>query len=178
MKQIFRFLNQILLLFVFILSIKTVDAVNNSKLIAIHYGNQGWNMDQVANLSLWLGKNPAVIVLFTDWCDNSMNSLFYTQLKHIWDSKNIPLITWQLFECNGISQPGIIKLVNNNTFDTYINQYGDRLKKWLAGNDGIYGTDDDRRAYLRLGMKFEGEEEYLPSVATQPSPVIATECSK
>ena len=59
------------------------------------------------------------------------------------------LITWGLYECNFISQPGIIKLVNNNTFDTYINRFSDHLKKWLAGNDGIYGDDDDRRAYLR-----------------------------
>ena len=40
--------------------------------------------------------------------------------------------------------------MNNNTFDTYINRFSDHLKKWLAGNDGIYGDDDDdRRAYLR-----------------------------
>jgi hypothetical protein len=172
MKQIFRFLNQILLLFVFILIIKTVDAADNSKLTAIHYGDQGWYMDQVANLSLWLGKQQAVIVLFTDWCNNSLNSLFYSQLMHIWNSKSIPMITWGLIECNGISQPGIIKLVNNNTFDTYINQFGDRLKKWLAGNDGIYGTSDDRRAYLRLGMKSEGEEEYLPQVASHSNRML------
>ncbi len=112
-------------------------------------------MHQVANLSLWVGKHPVVIVIFTDWCNNFMNSLFYTQLNHIWNSKSIPLITWQLYQCNDISQPGIIKLVNNNTFDPYINQFSDRFKKWLTGNDGIYGTDDDRRAYLRLDMKFE-----------------------
>jgi hypothetical protein len=44
---------------------------------------------------------------------------------------------------------------NNNTFDPYINQFGNRLKKWLAGPDGMYENDDDRRAYLRLGMKFD-----------------------
>jgi hypothetical protein len=48
-----------------------------------------------------------------------------------------------------------MKLIYNGTFDEYINQFSDRLKKWLAGSDGIYGTNDDRRAYLRLGMKFD-----------------------
>jgi hypothetical protein len=67
-------------------------------------------------------------------------------------------------ECNDVRQPGIIKLVNNNTFDEYINEFSDRLKKWLAGNDGIYGSNDDRRAYLRLGMKSERKEKYLPQV--------------
>jgi hypothetical protein len=83
--------------------------------------------------------------------------LIDVQLHNIWNNKTIPLITWQLFECDGSKHPGVIKLVNNNTYDTYINQFGDRLKKWLAGNDSIYGNDDDRRAYLRLGMKFEAK---------------------
>ena len=161
MIHLLRFVNQILLLFIFILSIKNGNAAVNYKLTAIHYGNQGWEMNQVRNLSLWAGKHPTTIVLFTDWCDNSMNSLFYTQLKHIWDNQSIPLITWGLYECNGVSQPGIIKLVNNNTFDTYLNQFSDRLKKWLAGNDGIYGNDDDRRAYLRLGINFEEKSIYI-----------------
>jgi hypothetical protein len=32
-----------------------------------------------------------------------MNNLFYTELKHIWDNQSIPLITWELRECNGLS---------------------------------------------------------------------------
>ncbi len=161
MKQLFRFLNQFLLLLIFILLTKNVDADVNYKLMSVYYGNQGWFMDQVGNLTLWVGKHQAVIVLFTDWCNNSMYGLFNTQLNNIWNSKSIPLITWGLMECNDKHQPGIIKLVNNNTFDGYINEFSDRLKKWLAGNDGIYGTDDDRRAYLRLGIKSERKEECL-----------------
>ncbi len=71
-----RFLNQILLMFILVLSIKDGAIAVNYKLTAIHYGNQGWDMDQIRNLSLWLDKHPTTIVLFTDWCDNSMNSLF------------------------------------------------------------------------------------------------------
>ena len=82
-----------LLLLVSILSIIDRTEAVNYKLTAIHYGNQGWNMEQVGNLSLWLGKHPTTIVLYTDWCNNSMNSLFNTQLKHIWDSQSIPSIT-------------------------------------------------------------------------------------
>ncbi len=112
-------------------------------------------MGQIENLTSWVGKRPAVVVLFTNWCGDSINLVFNLQLKNIWNNKTIPLITWQLFECDYKNQPGITKLVINNTFDTYINQFGDRLKTWLAGNDGIYGNGDDRRIYLRLGMKFE-----------------------
>jgi hypothetical protein len=160
MIQLFRFFYQILLVLIFILSIKNGNAAINYKLTAVHYGNQGWNMDQVANLSSWIGKHPTVVVLFTEWCETTMNSLFYTQLRNIWNSSSIPIITWQLFGCGDIGQPGVVKLVNNNTFDAYINQFGDHLKKWLAGNDGIYGTSDDRRAYIRLGMKSVENEEF------------------
>jgi hypothetical protein len=62
------------------------------------------------------------------------------------------VISWEIRDCRGDYQPGVIKLVNNGTYDSYINQFGDRLKAWLSGNDSVYGTDDDRRAYLRLGM--------------------------
>jgi hypothetical protein len=57
-------------------------------------------------------------------------------------------------ECGGKYQGGIMKLIGNGTFDEYINQFGDHLKKWLSGPDEKYGTDDDRRAYLRLGILF------------------------
>ncbi len=151
MIQLFRFLSQILLLFVFILSIKNIDAAVNYKLTSAYIGHGGRSMYEVGNFSSWIGKHPTVVVLFTDWCNNSMDDIFNIQLNNLWNSRSIPLITWQLFECGYRSHPGIIKLVNNNTFDIYLNQFSDRLKKWLAGNDSIYGTNDDRRAYLRLG---------------------------
>ncbi len=153
--KLYRFLNRILLLFVFITSIKNVYGTVNYKLTAVYYGNQGWAMDEIENLSSWTGKGFTVIVLFTDWCNTSMNDLFNIQLNNIWNNRSIPLITWELFECGGVSQPGIINLVNTNLYDTYINQFGDRLETWLAGNDGIIGNNDDRRAYLRLGRKFQ-----------------------
>lgn len=150
--ELFKFLKQTLLLLLFISSIKTVYSVTNYKLTSIFYGNQGWSMDQVDNLSSWPGKHPTVIVMFIDWCNGSMNNLFNIQLNNVWRNRSIPLITWELFECGGSSQPGIVKLVANGSYDTYINQFGDRLKIWLAGNDGIFGNNDDRRVYIRLGM--------------------------
>lgn len=65
------------------------------------------------------------------------------------------MITWVIIDCTERYERGKIKLVNNGTFDGYINQFSDRLKTWLAGPDGIYETDDDRHAYLRLGMEFD-----------------------
>jgi hypothetical protein len=151
MKGLFKFLSQILLLLVFISSIKPSHAAVNYKLTSIVNGFSG-------NLSIWVGRRQASMVTYIDWCNNSIGWFFPLDMDHIWNQSSVPLITWKITACGHSdgNQPGIMKLVNNNTFDPYINQFGDRLKKWLAGPDGIYGNDDDRRAYLRLGMKFDG----------------------
>lgn len=138
--------------FIFLLSLHEINAVLNYKLTSIYYGNQGLSMDEVANVSSWVGKSQTVVVLFTDWCPGSMNKLFNVELNDIWNNKSIPLITWQITGCNGRKLPGVMKLIHNNSYDTYINQFGDQFQTWLAGKDQIFGNDDDRRAYLRLGI--------------------------
>jgi hypothetical protein len=95
MIQLFRFLSQILLLFVFILSIKNVDAAVNYKLTSIYSGHGGWSMDEIGNLSSWFRKHPTVIVLFADWCNSSMDNIFNIQLNNLWNSNsinNMPII--------------------------------------------------------------------------------------
>jgi hypothetical protein len=151
--KFFEFVNKIVLIVILISLIKTINGTTGFKLSSIFYGNEGWSMDEIENLSLWIGKHPSVIVIFTDWCNSSMNNLFNIQLNNIWNNGSIPLITWELFLCNSVSQPGIIKSINNNFYDTYIDQFGNHLKTWLAGNDAILGNNDDRRAYLRPGIE-------------------------
>ena len=112
-------------------------------------------MDEVRNVSSWVGKRQTVVVLFTDWCNASMEKLFDIELNNIWNNQSIPLMTWQITGCNGQKLPGVMKEIHNNSYDAYINQFGDHLKTWLAGNDTILGNDDDRRVYIRLGMRFE-----------------------
>jgi hypothetical protein len=149
MKKLFRFFSQILLLLVFISSIKTTHAVVNYKLTSVF-------RDFTGNLSLWVGKRQVSTDIYTDWCNNSLGPFFDLDMDNVWNRSMVPFITWEITLCNHTAEddPGITKRINNNTYDPYINQFGDRLKKWLAGPDGIYGTNDDRRAFVRLGMKF------------------------
>ncbi|CAF1114026.1 unnamed protein product [Rotaria sp. Silwood1] len=129
-------------------------------------------MNEIEYISSWIGKRPIVILLFTDWCNTSMNNLFNYQLNNIWNNQSIPVITWELFGCSGSSQPGIMSLVRNNTYDAYIDQFGNRLKTWLAGNDGVLGSSDDRRAYLRLAHEMNGNW-YPWSMSSTPQDFIA-----
>ncbi|CAM2713807.1 unnamed protein product [Rotaria socialis] len=109
-------------------------------------------MDSTGDLALWVGKRQVSIDIYVDWCNNSLGPFFDLDMDNVWNRSMVPLITWEITDCNHSAEddPGITKKINNNTFDPYINQFGDRLKKWLAGPDGIYGTYDDRRAFVRL----------------------------
>lgn len=144
MKDLFKFVSQILLLLVFILSFKPAQAATNYKLTSVvrEYGS---------NLSSWVGKRQAVIDFYVDFCNRSIGWLFHDDVNRTWYDNTIPMITWEIVGCNGY-QSGVIKLVINNTFDVYIDEFSDRLKGWLAGPDGIYGNDDYRWVFLRLGI--------------------------
>lgn len=120
--------NKILLVIFLIISFGSICNAIGNKLPAIYYGNQGWSMDQIQSFTSWVGKRPVVILLFTDWCNTSMNNLFTYQLKNIWNNRSIPAITWEPFGCSGSSQSGIMALVANGSYDIYLNQFGDLLK--------------------------------------------------
>ncbi len=151
MTKLFRFLSEILLLLVFVLLIKTSDAAVNYKLTSFINDMRG-------NVSMWLGKRQASMVTYVDWCNSSIGWFYPLNMEPIWNHSSIPIITWKIANCNhgDGGDPGIMKFVMNGTHDPYINYFADRLKQWLAGPDGIYGNDDDRRAYLRPGMKIDG----------------------
>ncbi|GET41392.1 glycoside hydrolase family 26 protein [Microseira wollei] len=130
---------------------------SNAMLLGIYYGNQGWNMPQVQALESWQGKKHAVVNLFTDWKNNSqtIGNLFNQQLGNIWNNKNVPLVTWEPF--TGTATPLDIEVrIANGEYDAYINTWADKMKTFLSGADTVYGTADDRRAYLRLAHEMNG----------------------
>ena len=161
MLKLYKIIVRTLLLFGFILLIQKDYVVGQRKLSSIFYGNSAFDMYQVNNLTSWLGRRPALVVLYTSWCTSTIDLLFDTQLMNVWKSGSIPLATWEPFPCYGQTLPGITKLIYKGVYDTYINQFTDRLKIWLSGNDGIYGNGDDRRIYIRFGMKLDNKKVFL-----------------
>lgn len=151
-----KHLHDIFVFLFIIFSVRYLSASNDLKLAGIFNGHEVSTFDRLGNLSLWANKQPTVVVMFTIWCNDSLNEFFNVTLMNLWNRRSIPMITWQMFVCGYKSQPGIIKLVNNHTYDDYINDYSDRMKVWLAGRDGIYGNDDDRRVYIRLAHEMNG----------------------
>ncbi len=132
-------------------------AHGSNLLLATYYGNQGFNMQQVRDMEAWQGKKNAAIMLFQSFCSNSMTNLFGTQLPAIWANKNVPLITWEPYLCDASSTPSDIEArIANGQYDSYVKAFADNMRRFLAGPDGVLGTGDDRRVFIRLAHEMNG----------------------
>lgn len=131
---------------------------NGQALLGVYYGNQGWKMDQVQAMEAWLGKKHAVLNLFTDWANSTkvMNNLFGLQLPAIWQNGNVPMITWEPFTAARTPADVEVKIAAGQ-YDAYVRTWAGRLKVFLSGADGVFGTADDRRVYLRLAHEMNGD---------------------
>lgn len=130
----------------------------NTLLLGVYYGNQGWNMEQVQALESWQGKRHAVVNLFTNWNSTSkmISNLFGQQLPNIWNNGNVPMVTWE--PATGTTTPADIEVrIARGDYDSYITTWAGRMKTFLSGVDGVYGTADDRRVYLRFAHEMNGD---------------------
>lgn len=140
-----------------VVTVPPVAASTGSALLGVYYGNQGWNMTEVQALEAWQAKRDALLNLFTNWDTSShtISNLFGQQLPAIWADHNVPMITWEPF--TGANTPANIDdLILAGTYDGYIKTWAGKLRAFLAGPDGVYGTSDDRRAYLRFAHEANG----------------------
>jgi len=114
-------------------------------------------MEQVQALESWQGKKHAVVNLFTDWTNTIkvMNNLFGQQLPNIWKNGNVPMVTWEPFT-GGQTPTDIEVRIGKGQYDGYIANWAPRMKVYLSGPDGVFGTADDTRAYVRLGHEMNG----------------------
>lgn len=127
-------------------------------LLGVYYGNQGWAMKDVRALEAWQQKRNAVVELFTSWNGSrkTLDNLFGQQLPNVWNSGNVPLVTWEPF--TGASTPADVEVrIARGDHDGYVRTWAARLAAFLAGADGRLGTPDDRRAYLRLAHEPNGD---------------------
>jgi beta-mannanase len=143
-------------------------------LLGVYYGNQGWKMDQVRAMEAWQGKRHAVVNVFTDWCNRTktLDNLFKQQLPNVWASGNVPLVTWEPYLCSPAATPADVEVrAARGDYDVYVNAWADRMKAFVSGPDGMLGTGDDRRVYIRLAHEMNGN--WYPWSATDGSAMPA-----
>ena len=117
----------------------------------------------------------SVIPFFTEMCPAvNTNYNWFTDvvirqhLNTIWNASSVPMMTWQP-SCYQPELPTLsnidggykvkdtfIRDIGQGLHDTYLENVALELKLFLSGNDGIYGNDDDRRVYIRLGHEMNG----------------------
>lgn len=124
-------------------------------LLGVYYGNQGWAMPEVVELEQWQEKKHSVVTLFTGWSENSKYLLFNHQLDKVWNHGSIPMITWEPWFGEG-TPDNIETLIAQGEYDEYIASWADNLKNFIAGDDQQLGTEDDKRAYIRLAHEANG----------------------
>lgn len=128
-----------------------------SPLVGVYYGNgRPTSMGDVEDFEAWQGKRNAVLNFFTSWDPTVMSALFGQSLPAIWANNNVPMITWEPFTGGGSAPSDIEVQIGQGNYDEYVRSWAEDLKQWLAGPDGIYGSADDRRAYLRLAHEMNG----------------------
>jgi mannan endo-1,4-beta-mannosidase len=108
----------------------------------------GANQSFVAVLDGWQGRKDAILNTYAGW-GTSDDDLFTRMLPGLWNEGSIPSISWN---------PTDMYLdTENGVYDAYLVGFAQEMKRFLSGPDGVYGTADDRRAYLRLAWEMNGD---------------------
>lgn len=116
---------------------------------------------------VWLGNRYAIVEIpSSNWCDKNLPTLF-GRLTDIWSNKSVPSLSWTSSE-NCISYRQSRKdqdsWIASGNMDAYLSSFSEQLKAWLSGPDGLYGTGDDRRIYIRFDQEMNGN--WFPWSAT------------
>jgi len=142
---------------------------NANTLIGVFDPDQGRNQGKFNAMNTWQGKTNAVQTLFTTF-DMSEQTWLWPALNNIWGSHAVPMITWEPKFWQQNTQPDIEVAVARGDFDNYVVGWGNNLKTYLAGADGVLGTADDRRAFLRFAHEMNGNWYPWSATTGQSSP--------
>jgi beta-mannanase len=154
---------------VIVLLSTVISSVNGNALIGAFDPDQGRIQGKFNAMNAWQGKTNAVQTIFSTF-DQSEQSWLWPALLNIWGSHAVPMITWEpKFWAQG-TQPNIEVAIARGDFDSYVVDWGNNLKTFLAGPDGALGTTDDRRAFLRFAHEMNGNWYPWSATLGQSSP--------
>ncbi len=139
-----------------IFSFGSVNVAHAQYLIGIDQGGgaSAGALQEIADQETWLGKTFAIVQSARSGIEVNMSQVV-PGLLAIWNQGSVPLLTWRPCAMTCVTQP-ITSAIANGQFDSYLNQDLSVLKTWLAGPDGVYGTSDDRRLFLRFDQEMNG----------------------
>ncbi|KAJ3108102.1 hypothetical protein HDU97_002337 [Phlyctochytrium planicorne] len=117
------------------------------------------SLGNLQSLQTFQSKPFGVVHFFTQWCQAVAQKpwydtiVFQEKLPSIWnDMRAIPLISWQpaCFDPDSKTPDTFLKDVVAGKYVDFVDSWAMKLLAFVKGPDGISGTADDRRVYLRL----------------------------
>ena len=114
------------------------------------------NKQSTIDLQEWLSFKYPVSVYFTDMEMGSISASFDISADNLWSMGKIPVITWMAERNNASWNAQATVLLGSGSEDAYLKAYLSRLRTFISGPDGILGTVDDRRAFIRLAHEMNG----------------------
>jgi len=120
---------------------------------------------ELADMSSFEGKPLAINQVYEDWCPTNLTYIFQ-MASWTWAKNMAPMVTWepQNLNCGSGEPKDPDTEIANGQFDTYITNFVNDAKTFLEGPDGVYGTADDRRLYIRFAHEANGNSyEWCPS---------------
>lgn len=116
----------------------------------------------------WQGRGHAVVGLYTNFDPNRMEPAF-ALADALWRRGNVPMISWMPWLGN-VAGIDYDRTIADGAYDEYLRAWAARARSFLAGDDGRYGTGDDRRLYLRFAHEANGAwYPYSPAYGRTPS---------
>ena len=113
-------------------------------------------MTVYSNMQTWENKPNAVGTEYVTWCPRDITYTFDIA-QELWTDNNVPEIVWQPEDLGcktDTSDPDT--QIASGQWDTYMTDFFNAAKTFLAGPDGVYGTSDDRRIYIRFAHEPNG----------------------
>ncbi|HIQ05018.1 MAG TPA: hypothetical protein EYH31_04880 [Anaerolineae bacterium] len=138
--------------------------------LGVYYGNQGWNVDDLALMEDWQGKTDSVVLLYQGANPDNQQPFPADQLDAIWNDGHTPLVTWELRGTEAITD--IISYIHNGGLDAYFSTWAAAAAAWCA-RPWVVGDQHGRQRSLLLRPFHEMNGNWYPWGQQPPAAFIA-----
>lgn len=109
----------------------------------------------------WASQKLYVVGYYSEFCQSSFYNYVFGSALSEWNAGRVVHLTLSAQTSAGCSPTNFVPADPNNYiitggYDTYIGYFVQNLTIFLKGPDGILGSSDDRRIYLRLAHELNG----------------------
>jgi len=106
----------------------------------------------------YLKKRFSVVSFYDDLCPGDYMYYDDTMLR-LWNLGYVPLFGLRPNGCQHTRDPQHVIDIAEGRLDPWIEKFANETRVYLNGADGLWGTADDRKAFISFGPEFNGDWE-------------------